>query len=167
MTAKTGAVEAWWRSATIYEIALISFQDSDGCAAGREDQEGTSDAPAHEPVRRSTARHDKDRHAAEKGDAQTNNHDHFPRSRGAMCMGISSNTGELPLTTIMKNHTHDYNSSNTARPCRMDAARGWELCWPKRRRSSHRPRQRPAPARLKTSSSCSASDRRSSRVVSR
>src|SRR5881394_3947060 len=38
-----------------------------------------------------------------------------------MCMGISSNTGELPLTTIIKNHTHDYNSSNTARtpPCSL------------------------------------------------
>lgn len=34
MTAKTGAVEAWWRSATIYEIALISFQDSDGDGKG-------------------------------------------------------------------------------------------------------------------------------------
>lgn len=38
MTGKTKAADAWWRSATIYEIALISFQDSN--ADGKGDLEG-------------------------------------------------------------------------------------------------------------------------------
>lgn len=34
MTAATKTTDAWWKSATIYEIALISFQDTDGDGNG-------------------------------------------------------------------------------------------------------------------------------------